>query len=1218
MFNKPRTISIPISQRNSQLAALFLLSIFSSLCALGLTRPPDRVAIPCATAALKQGVVVESVAKKSEGEKAGLAEGDVILSWTRSDVRGEFESPFDLSKIQTEEEPRGRVILEGTQDGLKRTWAMGPENWGIQVRPSLSSTLLAIYREGIELANAGKLSEAADRWRATAAAGQKSQCSLLSPWFLFHAAEAFANARQWKDASDLYQEAIRSAAGSSPEVRAQILQALARAFEQESDWANAEKYQQEALKEIRRANSESLAVAASLNSLGRIDDDGGHLARAEQYFHQALAICEKLAPGSLAAAKSLHNLGSVADERGDLEKAEEYDHQALEIRQALAPGGLDVAASLHSLGDVADDRGNLAKAESYYRQALDIRNRLAPGTLDAAATLNSLGSIAEDRGDLAKAEDNYRQALDINDKLAPGGLKVAVGLNNLGLVANERGDAAKAEDYYRQALDIRKKLEPDSLDVAASLNNLANVADDRGDLTKAEDYYRQALKIGKILAPNGTIVATSLYNLGEDARRRGDLTQAGEHFHRALAMFEKHGPGSLQVAMTLASLGEVARGSGDLAEAADLFQQSLTIDEKLAPGSLDVAAGFNNLAEVAGDRGDLAKSEEYYRQALEIRRKLAPESAGYAESLAALAGIVRAKQANEAVRLYAQALDALESQVAHLGGSSDMDAGVWAKHADYYSAYSDLLLTQKQPELAYQTLERSRARMLLEELTEAHLNIRHGADPSLLEREQTLRRKLAKKSDKKIDLLEGQNTDEQIAPLRKEIDELLREYEDVEGQIRSSNPNYAALTQPQPLSAKEVQQLLDTDTVLLEYSLGEKGSFVFVVTPTSLDSYELPKRSEIEDAAHHVYDLLTSRNRWFDGETSSQRKERLAKSEAEYKEAVAILSQMVIAPIAARLEAKRLLIVADGALQYVPFAVLTVPAGSALKTPVPLIVEHEIVDLPSASVLALLRRQANGRAPALKEVAVLADPVFDKSDSRLGRAARNKQTTEPAPVKETTPSLQEQLTRSLGDVGRGSRTVGTALPRLAFSRQEADAIMAMTTPGEGMEALDFQASRETALNKGLGQFRIVHFATHALLDNEHPELSGLVLSLVDQDGKSQDGFLDLEDVYNLSLPADLVVLSACETGLGKQITGEGLIGLTRGFMYAGASRVVASLWKVDDVATADLMQRFYRGMLKENLRPAAALRQAQMEMQQQKRWSDPYYWAAFTLEGDWR
>src|SRR5579859_4427106 len=193
-----------------------------------------------------------------------------------------------------------------------------------------------------------------------------------------------------------------------------------------------------------------------------------------------------------------------------------------------------------------------------------------------------------------------------------------------------------------------------------------------------------------------------------------------------------------------------------------------------------------------------------------------------------------------------------------------------------------------------------------------------------------------------------------------------------------------------------------------------------------------------------------------------------------------------------------------------------------------------------------------------------------------------------------------------------------ALQRLTFTRQEAQAIMAATPPGQGMEALGFAASRSTAMNPNLAQYRIVHFAAHGVLDSKHPELSGLVLSLVNSRGEPQNGFLDLQDVYNLNLPVDMVVLSACETALGKEIRGEGLVGLTRGFMYAGASRVVASLWNVDDVATAELMRRFYKAILGEGLPPASALRKAQVEMARQKRWSNPYYWAAFTIEGEWR
>jgi CHAT domain-containing protein len=169
-----------------------------------------------------------------------------------------------------------------------------------------------------------------------------------------------------------------------------------------------------------------------------------------------------------------------------------------------------------------------------------------------------------------------------------------------------------------------------------------------------------------------------------------------------------------------------------------------------------------------------------------------------------------------------------------------------------------------------------------------------------------------------------------------------------------------------------------------------------------------------------------------------------------------------------------------------------------------------------------------------------------------------------------------------------------------------------------LQALDFRASRDVALGGDLGMYRIVHFATHGLLDDQRPELSGLVLSLVDESGRSQDGFLRLNEIYNLRLSADLVVLSACQTGLGKEVRGEGLIGLTRGFMYAGARSVAASLWKVDDVATRELMKRLYTGLFKSGLKPAAALRAAQLEMLKTTQWRAPYYWAAFVLQGEWK
>jgi CHAT domain-containing protein len=332
---------------------------------------------------------------------------------------------------------------------------------------------------------------------------------------------------------------------------------------------------------------------------------------------------------------------------------------------------------------------------------------------------------------------------------------------------------------------------------------------------------------------------------------------------------------------------------------------------------------------------------------------------------------------------------------------------------------------------------------------------------------------------------------------------------------------------------------------------------------------------------------------------------RLRTSPAKVEAAANELSQIILKPVAGQLGKKRLLIVSDGALQYVPFAALSVPGRGAGGDPQPLIVEHEIVNLPSASTLAIVRRDNAGRKPAAKTVAMLADPVFSQDDERVKASAARRESQQPE------ASIQAQA------LSRSVRESGVSLQRLPFTRSEVEQIMALVPENEREQAFDFSATLAKATSPELGKYRIVHFATHGILNSEHPDLSGIVLSLVDEKGQAQNGFLRMLDVWNLKLPVELVVLSACKTGLGQDIKGEGLVGLTRAFMYAGATRVAVSLWSVSDSATAELMTRFYRGMLKGGLKPAAALRAAQVEMLTQTEWKSPYYWAPFVLQGEW-
>jgi CHAT domain-containing protein/Flp pilus assembly protein TadD len=892
------------------------------------------------------------------------------------------------------------------------------------------------------------------------------------------------------------------------------------------------------------------------------------------------------------------------------------------IERARANDPVVRAELFRQRGSGFDYRDDVVNAEKYYLQALLEWRKLGTDTMAVATSLNQVGSVALLQGDLSGAERYFRQALSISHALARNSMQLAWSLSSLGTLHQSRGDLEQAEKLYLLALAHEERYFPDSRILVETIRNLGIVAQQRGDLARAEAHFRRALaKAEKLDVSNLDDVAAIVGYLAECVLDQGYPENAEEYERRALAIREKMSPDSLAVALSFRNLGKIARIRGDLAAADNYYQQALTIGERLAPSSLETARFLIGLGYVARDRGDFATSEQYYKRALAIMEKQAPGSLNHAETLADLAqATLRQGQLDTATQLYRQALAAIESKTTHLGGIEEDRSRYRSIHAGYYTEYVGLLLKQGQSELAFQVLEGARARTLLETLSYDRIDIREGVDAALLDREHTLQQLLVAKSQYRIRLLNSRHTKEQLVTIDAQLDDVFEQHRVAEAEIRVKSPKYAALTQPQPLSVKEIQQLLDPETTLLEYSLGEERSFVWVVGQDSLAAYELPKRSEIESVARRAYQLLTVRNSHGPkGETETETEARWAKADADYFKTATNLSRMVLGPVDGLLQGKRLLIVSDGALQYIPFSALPTPD----KPRTPLMVEHEVVNLPSASVVAELRRAALGRKEPLKAVAVLADPVFDASDERLRKrtGTRIDSSTVESSGKlgpwSKGSSSAELLTRSAADLGF-SRDGRSYLNRLIYSRQEAESIMAVTPVGKGMKILDFEASRSRAMSSDLAQFQIIHFATHGLLDSKHPELSGLIFSMIDRHGKSQDGFLGLQDIYNLNLPVELVVLSACETGLGEEISGEGLIGLTRGFMYAGASRVVASLWSVSDVGTAELMGHFYKAMEQDKLRPAAALRTAQIQMWKQKRWRSPYYWAAFQLQGEWK
>ena len=891
-----------------------------------------------------------------------------------------------------------------------------------------------------------------------------------------------------------------------------------------------------------------------LDELGGSFNNRGERKQALDIFLEALKLRSDADP--IGRSMTLNNIGIAYWGIGDRRKALDYMEQFVSVLHETGEV-LKESTTLGNMCVLHNDLGEYKQAMELCSKALEMKREIQDFA-GQATTLSNTGNIYGNLGDYQKALDLYGQALAIHNRMKEES-GAAIVINNIGWAYGQMGEFEKAIEYYTQTIEPFRKRDNIS-GQAKAFNNIGVNYAKLNDFSKALEFHLQALAL-RSLENDRDGRATSLNNIANCYARLGDKQKALEYYTQAVAL-QRSVQNDRQLATTLRNVGVFHREEGQIGKALEYLNEARTLSAKVRDRDTEASVLFET-ATIELGRGDLLSA-----------RKLIEEAIAQSES-------VRINLKSQSFR-----------------------TSYLASVRKYYEFEIEVLmrLHQQRPNdgfaaAAIAVSEKSRARSLLELLREARAQIEQGVDPSLIEREGHLRRLIAEAAERQTRLLSGKYTDEQALAASKEIDGLTAEYDQVQARIRQSSPRYASLVEPAPLGVAEIQKrVLDQNTLLLEYALGEQKSFVWVVAHDSVKSFELPGRAAIEQGAKRFYQLLTERGAAVPNETLAQRQQRLAHVDTDYPQAAASLSRMLLAPVAAELGQKRLLIVAEGVLQYVPFAALP------LNGDAPLIVDHEIVNLPSASVLAMLREEFGNRKPASKSVAVIADPVFTANDPRLATAVKTA-------VKES-PFLDAQ--RSAAESGVND------LARLRFSRQEADEITRLAGETRNLKAVDFAANRSTATDARLGDYQIVHFATHGLINNQHPDLSGVVLSLVDEQGRPQNGFLRLYDIYNLKLNADLVVLSACQTALGKEIKGEGLVGLTRGFMYAGAPRVVATLWRIDDRATADMMRRFYHAMLTDGLRPAAALRAAQLSMLRDRRWHSPHFWAPFTLQGEWR
>ncbi|NJK75210.1 MAG: tetratricopeptide repeat protein [Microcoleus sp. SU_5_6] len=989
------------------------------------------------------------------------------------------------------------------------------------------------------------------------------------------------------------EAAVQTAQTNSNDAADRIYQEAEKLYEQGTAAAFKSaiiKYE-EALK-LYRETGDRAKQAIALNSIGLVYSLLGEQQKALAYLNQSLPLSQA-AGDRKQVASTISNFGFVYLKLGEKQKALEYFKQSLPLARAAGDRSGE-AITLTNIGNTYSDLGEKQQALEYYRQSLPL-TRAVGDRRGEAITLNNIGKVYSDLGEPQTALEHYNRSLSLSRELGDR-TQEATTLNNIAVVYLTLGETQKALEYFDRSLPLSRAVGNRSNE-AVTLSNIGKIYSDLGEKQQALEYYQQSLSLSQT-AGDRSIQANILINLGAAYSELGEIEKALEYYHQSLH-FSRAAGDRIGEATTLSNMGRIYDDAGNRQEALKYFDRALFLKRATGDRSGE-ATILKNIGLAYLKLGEKQQALEYFSQSLVLSRAVGNPGI----EAVTLFGMAAAKRdlgkLNEAIKDIEASIKIIENLRTKIA-SNELRTSYFSTVQDYYEFYIDLLmqLHKTQPKSGYDAKalaasERSRARSLLELLKEAKTNIREGISSDLLHQEQQLQQQLDDIEKRRIELVSSSTPNQDaVENLDKKRLELLQKYQQNQTQIRSTSPRYASLTQPQPLALREIQkQILDKNTVLLEYSLGEKQSYLWVVTTTEITSYELPKRADIETAARNFRDTVTN-----------PRYRDLPKRVAE---ASANLSELILQPAAAQLGNKRLLIVPDGVLHYTPFAALSLPKAAQPNANNFLIFQHEIITLPSASTLAILRQNYADRKPPTQTLAILADPVFSLDDERIkGKITQT-----------TTEKLESN---NLG-LSRSLRTSDLGWPpaRLPFTRQEAQTILGLLPPVSSSQKFDFDASRTTATDGSLANYQIVHFATHGIANSQNPELSGILMSMVDDKGNLVNGFLRLTDIFNLKLAANLVVLSACQTGLGQNIQGEGMVGLTRGFMYAGAQRVGVSLWNVDDEGTSVLMQKFYQKMLQEKLAPAAALRAAQMELMSQEKWRSPYYWAAFTLQGEWK
>jgi CHAT domain-containing protein len=954
------------------------------------------------------------------------------------------------------------------------------------------------------------------------------------------------------------------------------------------------------------------------------------------------------------------------------------------------------AASERDEGRALLHRGRAAEALVHLERALGAFHASGDRSGEAS-TRDLLGELYERQGRYDTALENYTAAFDLyaagaakadsDASKSPGRLPDAAGAK-----------AAKAANAASKGASVASALtaEESGYNAQLMLSKMGNMLYRGGDLARALSAYERldakkpdTSALGKAKRTSGLFGGAVGAALGRDkptirigAPTLGTLLTVKNELgmYRQTIIYSGRELGLGRVEFKAQKYDDARK---HFEAVLDATKADLPFLGKLGQTRRYRTAARTSLGDVALYQGRYDDAEKFYKDAAKGAKDdgrldlMWPAQRGIGRSLWLRALTEKdpkkaVKRGDEAVASYTQALDTVEtilegslradeSRTTFLATTKDVydeAAGALAEMAIATAsnsapgaqggAASTQPLEGRALEYATEALavaERGRARSLLDMLGESGGEITEGVPADLREKKrENLRQQQEIAALLTGVSLGGDQSKDKLEEAENKLGALQSAYESIENEIRTRSPQYAALTSPSPLTLEDVRQkVLDDQTALLEYSLGDERSYLFALTRSALTVSRLPGREEIErrvsdlrqqiipsSLRRSLTDLVASvANDPTRGMKLGAPPQASPETVGAYAQAANALYKSVVEPAAPLFKGDRLLIVADGALNYVPFHALVTAAptaGADFSTLPYLLKTNETLFAPSASVVAAMRQQQQRRAPEAAskgDMLLVADPVFDASDSRA-RVSRPAPATQPdAQFTQAGLSFDSALADFSNASGDGAATATTSrkgvLVRLAGTHEEAQQIAKLASSA-GRKAdvwLDMDASEANVEGRDLSGYRVVHFATHGLLNAERPQFTGLVLSLVGN-REGDDGFLRTDEVFNLHLGSPLVMLSACETGLGREKRGEGVMGLTRAFMYAGAPTVGVTLWSVADKSTADLMTDFYKSYLGAQASPSAAMSAARLRMIEGKRYSTPFYWAPFVLVGDWK